>query len=98
MAWLDNILGTSIDETMDDKDVCLNMLSASKGSIAMLAAAITETTNPQFRQFLTTELTSAINSHFALSDMAIQKGWYNAFGTPEDQVLEVSNDMQNMMQ
>lgn len=73
MAWLDNILGTSIDETMDDKDVCLNMLSASKGSIAMLAAAITETTNPQFRQFLTTELTSAINSHFALSDMAIQK-------------------------
>ena len=82
---------------MDDKDIGLGMLSSSKAGIAMLTATIVETTNPQLRQMLTSQLNAAINSHFQLSDMAIQNGWYNAYDTPSEQINMVSRDAENII-
>jgi len=47
---------------------------------------IWKVTNPQLRQMLTSQLNSCINDHFKLSDMAISKGWYPAYATPEEQL------------
>ncbi|WP_461613233.1 spore coat protein [Clostridium sp. Marseille-QA1073] len=71
---------------MDDKDIALSALTASKADISSLSKAIPEATNPQLRQMLTSQLNSCINDHFKLSDMAISKGWYPAYATPEEQL------------
>ncbi|WP_027624193.1 spore coat protein [Clostridium lundense] len=72
--------------SMDDKDIALDTLAASKTDISLLSKAIPETTNPQLRQMLTAQLNSCIADHFKLSDMAIHKGWYPAYSSPQDQL------------
>jgi similar to spore coat protein len=69
-----------------EKDVALELMASSKASIATLAKVLTETTNPQLRDTLKNELTTRINSHYRLSDIAISKGWYNAYANPEQQL------------
>lgn len=72
--------------TMDDRDIALDSLAASKTDISLLSKVIPETTNQQLRQMLTNQLNSCINDHFKLSDMVISKGWYPAYATPQDQL------------
>lgn len=97
MGWLDDTFGTNDTDSMDDKDIALNMLASSKAGVGMLTAAIVETTNPQLRQMLTTQLTTGINSHFQLSDMAIENGWYNAYDEPKEQIDTISKETQNII-
>lgn len=104
MSWLDNILGEDSDNNdnssneknsdknsngnFSDKDMGLDMLIGSKFGIEALAKTITETTNPQLRQMLTSQLNMNINEHFRLSDMAMNKQWYNAYATPQQQIQQ----------
>lgn len=107
MSWLDSLLGTEEESggnggnggngtNLQDKDIALDMLITSKSDIGMLTKAITETTNPQLRQMLTNQLNTCINDHFRLSDMAINKGWYNAYANPQQQVQQDVIEAQNL--
>lgn len=79
-----------------DKDIAMDMLSMSKGDIEQLGKAITETTNPQLRLTLTNQLSSAINSHFRLSDMAMKKGWYDAKTCPTQLINQDLGEFQGI--
>lgn len=114
MSWLDNILGEDSDNNcnsdegsnnedsnnggLSDKDIALDMLIGSKFEIEALAKTITETTNPQLRQMLTSQLNMNINEHFRLSDMAINNKWYDAYATPQQQVQQDIKEAQNLSQ
>lgn len=74
------------NNTLTEKDIALDLMASSKVSIATLAKVLTETTTPQLRDTLKNELTSCINSHYRLSDIAISKGWYNAHANQEQQL------------
>jgi similar to spore coat protein len=76
------------NNSLQDKELALDLLASSKNDIAMLSKAITETANPQLRQMLTNQLNACINDHFQLSDLAIQKNWYNAFASPGQQIKQ----------
>ena len=78
MSWLDDLFGVdnnSSDENNsnsnnNDKNIALDMLTASKASIGTLAKAAVEAVNPQLRQILSSQLTNTVNEHFRLSDIA----------------------------
>ncbi|WP_297426795.1 spore coat protein [Clostridium sp.] len=72
--------------TLSEKDIALDLITSSKASIATLAKVIIETTNPDLRNTLQGQLTACVNSHYRLSDIAINKGWYNAQGDPNQQL------------
>lgn len=97
MSWLNNFLGEDNNSSLSDKDLALNMLNDSKSDITMLSKAVTETINPQLRQILTNQLNACINNHFTLSDMAIQKGWYNAYANPGQQIKKDMQEAQNIL-
>lgn len=111
MSWIDSVLGP--DESgrnsdyqnenqgqsnLSEKDIALDMLAMSKNDIGMLAKVIPETTNPEVRQLLTTQLNGCIASHFKLSDMLITKGWYNAYGTPQEQIQQDIDSANQVLQ
>jgi similar to spore coat protein len=109
MSWIDNLLGTddsnsndssnsSNNSALNDKDIAMDMLITSKGDITSLAKAVTETTNPQLRQILSSQLTNCINEHFRLSDIAINKQWYNAHANPQEQIKQDIQELQNLSQ
>jgi similar to spore coat protein len=111
MSWLDNILGEDSDDsnnnnsnnsnkntTLNDKDIALEMLVSSKFNIEVLAKSITETINPQLRQILNSQLNMSINEHFRLSDMAINKQWYNTHDNPQQQIQQVIQEVESLSQ
>jgi Spore coat protein len=113
MSWLDNILGEGSDNSnsnsssnnnqgdnnsLNDKDIALDMLVGSKFRIEALAKTITETTNPQLRQMLSGQLNMSINEHFRLSDIAINNQWYNVQATPQQQVQQDVKDAESLSQ
>ncbi|WP_411679315.1 spore coat protein [Clostridium thailandense] len=79
-----------------DKEIALELLTISKSDILSLATVITETTNPQLRELLKLQLTNSLNEHYSLSDIAVNKQWYNAFTNPEQQLKQDTNELQSL--
>ena len=80
-----------------DKDMILELLANSNNTIMSLAKTLTETTNPKIRARLVNGLGACIVSHHRLSDMAINKGWYDAYADPTQQLqseLDAISSMQ----
>lgn len=76
------------NNSLREKDIALDLLTSSKRTIATLAKVLTETTNSQLRDTLKSELNNCINSHYRLSDIAINKEWYNAYDDPQQQLQQ----------
>lgn len=83
---------------LTEKDIAMDLLSNSKVSITALAKVLTETTNPQLRETLKNELTACVNSHYRLSDIALDKGWYNAYADPQQQLQSELSGIQTITQ
>ncbi len=79
---------TKNNASLTEKDIALDLITSSKTTITTLAKTLTETTNPQLRDTLKNQLTACVNSHYRLSDIAINKGWYNAHEDPSTQLQQ----------
>ncbi|MGE5627411.1 MAG: spore coat protein [Solirubrobacterales bacterium] len=71
---------------LTEKDIAMDLINSSKASIGTMAKVLTETANPNLREALMTELTNCVNSHHRLSDLAVTKGWYDAYANPNQQL------------
>lgn len=71
---------------LTDKDIALDLLAGSKATIGALAKVLTETANHDIRKTLKDQLTACVNSHHRLSDIAVSKGWYDAYANPQQQL------------
>lgn len=73
---------------LTEKDIALDLITSSKATVTTLAKVLTETTNSQLRDTLRGQLTACVNSHYRLSDIAMNKGWYNAHQDPQQQLQQ----------
>jgi len=73
--------------SLNDQDIVNDMLKDSKFAIQSLAVALGESTTPLFREKLVNQINGCIDDHFRLSDLAIQKNWYQP-NLPVDQQLQ----------
>lgn len=64
------------------------MLKDSKFAVFSLAQALTETANHQLRQLLANHLLTSIQQHHQLSDLVMDKDWYQPFLAPYEQMGE----------
>ncbi|CUU50608.1 spore coat protein [Clostridium beijerinckii] len=74
------------NNSLSEKDIALDLITSSKATITTLAKVLTETTNSELRDTLKGQLTACVNSHYRLSDIAVNKGWYNANQDPQQQL------------
>lgn len=73
--------------SLNDQDIVNDMLKDSKFSIHSLTIALGESTSSLYREKLVNLMNSCIDEHFKLSDLAIQKNWYQP-NLPLDQQLQ----------
>jgi similar to spore coat protein len=71
---------------LTDKDIVLDLLGTSNATITTLSKTLMETTNAQIRARLSNQLNTSIISYRKLLDMAISKGWYDAYADPNQQL------------
>jgi len=80
------------DSLTDDKYIALSMLGSGKASAAAYLAATLESATPEVRHLFSGFCTQITQSHEALTNLAIERGWYQAYGEPKRQLHEVASD------
>lgn len=93
MVTTNNVKGTNLS----DKDIASDMLKDSKFGISTISKAAAEATNSELRKMLNGHLTATVHEHHRLSDIAINKDWYKAFETPQQQLKNENNEVTNMI-
>lgn len=94
MGFLDMLMG--VDNALGDQEIASDMLKDSKFALISLGKAVTETTNPQLKQLIFSNLLTAVEQHHQLSDLASKKDWYKPFLTPQQQVRNDLSMAQNI--
>lgn len=89
-------MNKTFNASMTDKDIARSLITESKHDITSLSKAALESTNPQLRNILTKQLNSCMTDHFKLSDLAIEKNWYDAYGSPEQQLQKSMQELDAM--
>lgn len=90
MGGMKNFFGN--DSLTDDKYISLSMLGGAKASAAAYLAATLESATPEIRHLYSGFCTQITQSHEAMTNLAIERGWYQAYGDPKNQLQEVVAD------
>ncbi len=96
MSFWDDLFGNDNTTTLTEKDIAQDMIKDSKFTVTSLSAAATEAVNPELREILRCQLDKAVTEHFNLSDMVINKGWYQAQDEPIEQLKNEYDDSQSL--
>jgi spore coat protein CotF len=73
---------------LNEQTIASDMLKDSKFGIFSLAQALTETANHQLRQLFANHLLTSIQQHHQLSDLVMDKDWYQPYLAPHEQIAE----------
>ena len=76
----------------DDKYIGLSMLGGAKASASAYLMATLESATPEIRHLYSGFCTQITQSHEAMTNLAIERGWYQAYGDPKSQLQEVVSD------
>lgn len=95
MGFFEMLMGN--DTNLSDKDIAFDMLKDSKFGLVGLTMALAESTNPQLRQMISTQLNSCVINHHKLSDIALRKDWYQAYASPTQQLQVDVSDSQTAL-
>jgi len=82
----------------DDKYIALNMLGAGKASAAAYLAATLESATPELRHLYSGFCTAITQSHEAMTALSIERGWYSAYGEPQNTLKEVVHDSMKIIE
>jgi len=94
MGFLNMLMG--IENPLEEQDIVSDMLKDSKFALISLGRAVTEVSNPQLKALIYSNLLTAVEQHYQLSDLAINKDWYKPFQTPQQQVQDDLSMAQNL--
>lgn len=95
MSFWDTLLGND-DSTLSEKDIAQDMIKDSKFAVTSLSTAAAEAVNPELRNMLREQLNKAVDEHFELSDIVIDKGWYQAQAQPIEQLRNEYEDSRHL--
>lgn len=90
MRIMKNFFGN--DSLTDDKYVALTMIGGAKSSASAYLLATLESATPEVRNLFSGFCTQITQSHEAITNLAIEKGWYHAYGDPKSQLQEIVAD------
>ncbi|GLC31259.1 spore coat protein [Clostridium omnivorum] len=97
MSWINNLFGNNNSYTMNEGDIAIELLIASKAEIDQLTKAVIEAVNPDLRDILRNQLDACINEHYRLVDIVSNKGWYKTYSNPQNQIKQDLNQIQDII-
>jgi len=85
---IQNILGGDNDFKINDQVIANDTLMGLKGASTAYLGATLESATPEVRRMYSEFLTQSILAHEAMTALAIKKGWYRPYISPEEQISE----------
>lgn len=75
--------------SMSDQVIATDFLTSAKAGIRNYSIALTETTSPELRTTLKSQLNDAINTHERITDYMLKKGYYYAYDLHDQYDLDM---------
>lgn len=88
--YLDPINSVGMPELVDSA-IALEFLLSAKTGVRNYAIALTETTSPEVRVILQSQLDRAIELHGAISDLMMNKKWFHPYNMSEQAHLDLKS-------
>lgn len=85
---LQNIFGNEDDFKINDQVIANDTLAGLKGASMAYLGATLESATPEVRRMYNEYLTQSVLAHEGMTALAIKKGWYKPYLTPEEQITE----------
>ena len=85
---LQNIVGDKNDFKVNDQVIANDALMGLKGAATAYLGATLESATPEVRRMYNEFLTQCVMAHEGMTSLAVKKGWYNPYLTPEEQMTE----------
>jgi|GEM_PF-1251486 len=98
MSTVMSAIGEAIGMKPEDRVIAEGLLTSSKLKATAYLKAVLETASPDLRHILTTHLTDALAEHERCTQLAIQRGWYKAYATPDELVEQALHDAYNVLE
>jgi spore coat protein CotF len=97
MASLLNTLMGNNGVKMDDQTIANDMLMGSKAGAGAYLTAALECATPELRAMYGTSLNQMIGGHGALTELAVNRGWYKPYDMPDQQLTETVYQSQSVI-
>lgn len=98
MSTVMSAIGEAVGMKPDDRVIAESLLNTAKLKATAYCMAILETTSPDLRHILMTHLTDALTEHERCTQLAIQRGWYRAYDTPDQLVQQALHDARHVLE
>lgn len=87
-SLLQNLLGNENDFKINDQVLANDALMALKGASVAYLGATLESATPEVRRMYNEYLTQCVMAHEGMTALALKKGWYKPYLSPEEQITE----------
>jgi len=98
MSTVMSAIGEAVGMKPDDRVIGEGLLTAAKMKALAYCTAALETASPDLRHILTTHLSDALAEHERCTRLAIERGWYKAYASPEELVAQAVHDGQHVIE
>ncbi|MDD3654800.1 MAG: spore coat protein [Desulfotomaculaceae bacterium] len=85
---LQNMLGNTDGIKINDQVIANDALMGMKGASAAYLGATLESATPEVRRMYSEFLTQCVLAHEGMTALAVKKGWYKPYLTPQEQITE----------
>ncbi|MDF2547805.1 MAG: hypothetical protein K0R93_2703 [Anaerosolibacter sp.] len=97
MASLLNTLMGNNGNQLDDQTIANDMLMGSKAAASAYLTATLECATPELRAMYGSSLNQIVGGHGALTELAVNRGWYKPYDMPDQQLTETVYQSQTVL-
>ncbi|GAB6138218.1 spore coat protein [Halanaerobaculum tunisiense] len=82
---------------LTDQTIANDMLAGSKQAANTYLTAILECSTPELRTMYSNSLNQVLAGHEALTSLAVNRGWYQPYEAPDEQLAKTLNQSQTLV-
>lgn len=87
-SLVDTLMGGVTEGKLNNTVIANDMLAAAKAGAAAYLMASLESATPEIKNLFFTNVSQLAQDHAAMTDLALKKGWYKPYQSPDEQLKE----------
>jgi len=97
MSSVMSAIGEAIGMKPDDRVIALGAMSTTKMKAIAYCTAAVESASPELRHLFTTHMHDALAEHERWTKLAVDRGWYRAYASPDELLRQAVNEARSML-
>lgn len=85
---ISTLMGDNTSKGLNNEIIANDMIAGAKAAATAYLTASLESATPEVKSLFFNNVTQITQSHQAMIELAVKKGWYKPYKSPEEQLQE----------